>query len=32
VTDRYSGRLELKNRVEGDYRKGTSVEIWLPKA
>jgi signal transduction histidine kinase len=32
VTDRYSGRLELKNRVEGDYTKGTSVEIWLPKA
>ena len=32
VVDRYSGRLELKNRIEGDYKKGTSVEIWLPKA
>jgi signal transduction histidine kinase len=30
VVDRYSGRLELKNRVEGDYTKGTRVEIWLP--
>ena len=32
VVDRYSGTLELKNRIQGDYTKGTSVEIWLPKA
>jgi signal transduction histidine kinase len=32
VVDRYSGRLELKNRIEGDYTKGTRVEIWLRKA
>jgi signal transduction histidine kinase len=30
VVDRYSGKIELRNRVEGDYRKGTRVEIWLP--
>jgi signal transduction histidine kinase len=30
VVDRYSGKIELKNRVEGDYRKGTRVEVWLP--
>ena len=30
--DRYSGRLELKDRVEGDYAQGTKVEIWLPLA
>ena len=32
VVDRYSGTLELKNRIQGDYTKGTCVEIWLPKA
>jgi signal transduction histidine kinase len=32
VVDRYSGILELKNRIQGDYTKGTSVEIWLPRA
>jgi len=32
AVDRYSGRLELKDRVEGDYTKGTKVEIWLPRA
>jgi len=32
VVDRYSGTLELKNRIPGDYTKGTSVEIWLPRA
>ncbi len=32
VVDRYSGRLELKNRIDGDYTKGTSVEVWLPRA
>ena len=32
AVDRYAGRISLKNRVEGDYSKGTLVEIWLPKA
>jgi signal transduction histidine kinase len=32
VVDRYSGVLDLKNRIRGDYTKGTSVEIWLPRA
>ncbi len=31
VVDRYSGKIELRNRVEGDYTKGTVVEIWLPR-
>jgi signal transduction histidine kinase len=31
VVDRYSGRVEIKDRVKGDYTKGTRVEIWLPK-
>jgi signal transduction histidine kinase len=29
AVDRYSGRLELRDRVEGDYTKGTRVEVWL---
>ena len=32
AVDRYAGRISVKNRVEGDYSKGTLVEIWLPKA
>lgn len=32
VVHRYSGRLDLKNRVEDDYSKGTKVEVWLQKA
>ena len=31
ANDRYGGRVALKNRVAGDYTKGTTVEIWLPK-
>lgn len=31
VTDRYSGKVGVKNRVENDFTKGTTVEIWLPK-
>jgi signal transduction histidine kinase len=31
VVDRYSGKIEIKDRVKGDYAKGTRVEIWLPK-
>jgi CHASE3 domain sensor protein len=29
VVDRYNGKIEIKNRVNDDYRKGTTVEIWL---
>lgn len=32
VVHRYSGRMDLRNRVEQDYSKGTKVEVWLPKA
>jgi len=32
VVDRYSGRVEVRNRVEGDYQQGTVIEVWLPKA
>jgi signal transduction histidine kinase len=31
VVDRYSGRVRVLDRVQGDYSKGTSVEIWLRK-
>lgn len=32
VTGRYGGRVEAKNRVDGDYSQGTTIEISLPKA
>jgi signal transduction histidine kinase len=32
VVERYKGNVRVLNRVAGDYSKGTSVEIWLPKA
>ena len=32
VTDRYRGRVLVRDRVPGDYSKGTTVEIWLPRA
>ena len=32
VVDRYLGKVHVKNRVEGDYRRGTVIEVWLPKA
>lgn len=32
VVKRYSGEVKVSDRVEGDYRQGTKVEIWLPKA
>jgi signal transduction histidine kinase len=32
VTERYGGKVEVKDRVEGDYKMGTTVEVWLPKA
>jgi CHASE3 domain sensor protein len=31
VVERYDGRIEVKNAVPDDYRKGTTVEIWLLK-
>lgn len=32
VVERYKGAIQILNRVAGDYAKGTTVEIWLPKA
>jgi signal transduction histidine kinase len=32
VTDRFRGRVLVRDRVAGDYSKGTTVEIWLPRA
>jgi signal transduction histidine kinase len=32
VVERYHGRLELHDRVDGDSSRGTTVELWLPKA
>ncbi len=32
TVDRYSGKFELKDRVEGDNSQGTKVEVWLPGA
>ena len=31
VTDRYGGKVTLKDRVLGDFHKGTTVEVWLPR-
>jgi len=32
VTERYGGTVSLKDRVEGDFTKGTTAEILLPRA
>jgi signal transduction histidine kinase len=32
VVDRYRGKVQVRDRVEGDYHQGTSVDIWLPEA
>jgi signal transduction histidine kinase len=32
VVDRYSGNLSIKNRVHEDYRKGSCVQLLIPKA
>lgn len=32
VVDRYGGKVSISDRVTGDHTKGTSVEIWLPRA
>jgi signal transduction histidine kinase len=29
VVERYNGKVGIRNRVPDDYRKGTTVEIWL---
>jgi hypothetical protein len=29
IVERYKGKIEIKDRVPGDYKKGTTVEIWL---
>jgi signal transduction histidine kinase len=31
VVERYSGKVSLSDRVKGDHKKGTKVEIWLPR-
>jgi signal transduction histidine kinase len=28
---KYSGMVEVTDRVKGDFSKGTRVEVWLPK-
>jgi signal transduction histidine kinase len=32
VVERYSGKVAITDRVEGDYTEGTKVEVWLLKA
>jgi CHASE3 domain sensor protein len=32
VVGRYDGKIEVKNRITEDFRKGTSIEIWLKSA
>jgi len=32
VVERYRGRLRVKDRVDGDYTKGTLIEVLLPKS
>ncbi len=32
VTERYGGKVGVKDRVEGDHTKGTKAEVWLRKA
>jgi signal transduction histidine kinase len=32
VVERYSGKVAITDRVQGDYKKGTRVTAWLPKA
>ena len=30
IVERYSGSVNIRNRVEGDYHQGTVVELWIP--
>ncbi|HZY95013.1 MAG TPA: HAMP domain-containing sensor histidine kinase [Candidatus Bathyarchaeia archaeon] len=32
VVERYSGKVAITDRVDGDYTKGTKVEVWLRRA
>jgi signal transduction histidine kinase len=32
VVERYSGKVSIKDRIPGDYTKGTMVEMWLHNA
>jgi signal transduction histidine kinase len=32
VVGRYGGRIQVKNRVQGDHSKGTLIELFLPAA
>ena len=30
IVDSYNGKIEIKDRIEGDYSKGTNFIILLP--
>jgi signal transduction histidine kinase len=30
AVERYSGKITVKDRVEGDHHSGTKIEVWLP--
>jgi signal transduction histidine kinase len=32
VVERYRGKVKVSDRVNGDYRQGTTIDLWLPKA
>ena len=32
ITKKYRGKLEILDRVDGDYSQGAKFRIWLPKA
>jgi signal transduction histidine kinase len=32
VTDRYRGRVAVRDRVPGDHAKGSTIDLWLPSA
>jgi signal transduction histidine kinase len=31
LVERYHGKINVRNTVPGDYSKGTTVDVWLPK-
>lgn len=31
IVEKYNGRIEVHNRMEGDYTQGAEFRIWLPK-
>ncbi len=32
VTERYGGKANLRDRIDSDYGKGTTVELWIPRS